>query len=468
MNFKNKEVNMTKHIFFTGITVTSMLLLAHLPIKNYAQYNNVASTSKVSFSNSESYFTDSSSEYLKGTTKDPYIILQPNSAYSSDWGIFSSVIELFSNVQWTVTVPCDWVSIDPMSGENDMYIDIYFSTNLDTVSRSCTVLFEGGGVSAYLDCGQAAHAYLYVIPKTKYVSSDPSSYEILIYSNSSWAYHATNDWIHGADAGFNNEMRTIFYDENTSAQIRSGQVVFTYSYESFHYYHKLIQAPPAGFEMDINVCLEGPFNGTDMNPPEDYTDFQMVQPFNVPPWNYNGTESLSSIPNNNVVDWILFEKREAPRDIFAYPSTMVERQALLLLNNGRIVGLDGSSFIPFEPNINQNLFLVIWHRNHLGIMSTQCLVESQNKLVYDFTSGVNKVYGGMNAIKEVATDVWGMVGGDGDANGIVEESDIYEWSQSAGNSGYKSGDFNLNGQTDNRDKNEIWLPSLGYSSQIPD
>ena len=459
---------MTKHILFARITVTSILLFAHFPNKNYAQNNNGCSNTKVSFSNSESYCTDSSSEYLKGTTKDPFIILQPNSAYSPDWGIFSNMIELFSNVQWTVTVPCDWVSINPMSGENDMYIDIFFSTNLDTVSRYCTVLFEGGGVSAYLYCGQAACPYLYVIPRTKYVTSDSGSYEISIYSNVSWIYNATNEWIYGADAGLKNEMRTISYGENTSTQIRSGVIVFTYSYESFHYYHDLIQAPLEGFEMNIKVCLEGPFNGTDMNPPENYTYFPMVQPFNVPPWNYNGTESLSSIPNNNVVDWILFEKREAPRDIFAFPSTMVERQALLLLNNGRIAGLDGSSFIPFEPSINQNLYLVIWHRNHLGIMSTQSLVESQNKLAYDFTMDADKVFGGTNAVKEVGLNVWGMIGGDGDTNGIIEESDINSWSQSAGNSGYKPGDFNLNGQTDNQDKNEIWLPSLGYSSQIPD
>ncbi len=58
--------------------------------------------------------------------------------------------------------------------------------------------------------------------------------------------------------------------------------------------------------------MEGPFNGTDMN--TDLTDLTYVplnQPYNTSPWNYTGTESVGSIPNSDVVDWILIELRDA-------------------------------------------------------------------------------------------------------------------------------------------------------------
>jgi hypothetical protein len=38
----------------------------------------------------------------------------------------------------------------------------------------------------------------------------------------------------------------------------------------------------------------------------------------------------------------------------------------------------------------------------------------------------------------------------------------------AGKTGYLPADLNLDGQVDNRDKNEIWLKNLGKESQLPE
>ena len=35
-----------------------------------------------------------------------------------------------------------------------------------------------------------------------------------------------------------------------------------------------------------------------------------TQPYNIAPWNYTGTESVTTIPNSNVIDWVLVELRE--------------------------------------------------------------------------------------------------------------------------------------------------------------
>ncbi len=55
--------------------------------------------------------------------------------------------------------------------------------------------------------------------------------------------------------------------------------------------------------LDITVFLEGPYNGTDMNTAINSV-LPLSQPFSGFPWFYLGTESVVSIPNGNIVDWV--------------------------------------------------------------------------------------------------------------------------------------------------------------------
>ncbi len=75
---------------------------------------------------------------------------------------------------------------------------------------------------------------------------------------------------------------------------------------------------------------------------------------------------------------------------------------------------------------------------------------------------------GTDAQVDLGGGVFGMIGGDGDADGLVKVHDIDTvWSYEAGNSGYLSGDFSLDKQTDNIDKNDIWNLNELYISQVP-
>lgn len=122
--------------------------------------------------------------------------------------------------------------------------------------------------------------------------------------------------------------------------------------------------------VDLKVFLEGPFNGTNMNAGiNDLSLLPLSHPYNIPPWNYPGTESVASIPNNQVVDWVLIEGRDAPDAASATETTSFVRQAAFLLSNGKIVDLDGVSLLSTNYSLNNNLFVVIWHRNHLPILS---------------------------------------------------------------------------------------------------
>ncbi|MCD4736215.1 MAG: SprB repeat-containing protein [Bacteroidales bacterium] len=223
--------------------------------------------------------------------------------------------------------------------------------------------------------------------------------------------------------------------------------------------------------LDLKVFIEGPFTGSGMSTALNNAAYvPLLQPYSVYPWYYQGTEAVTSIPNSQVVDWILVELRDAPGEAStATTTTTIGIQAGFLLNDGTVVSTDGLSRLLY-PNlqVNNNLFVVIWHRNHLGIMSAVALQEVAGLYDYDFSYGQSQVYGGVLAHKELNPGVWGMIGGDGNADGLISNQDKIDiWTYQAGLSGYINGDFNLDGQVSNPDKLDMWLPNSGLGSQVP-
>jgi hypothetical protein len=217
----------------------------------------------------------------------------------------------------------------------------------------------------------------------------------------------------------------------------------------------------------MTVLLQGPHNGSAMVP---YLNsiLPLAQPYNVAPWNYNGTESVAIIPNANVVDWMLIELRDAPTAGQATSGTIISRQAAFILNNGKVVGMDGTSILRFEAPVFYNLYAVVHHRNHISVMSATGLTKTLGIYTYNYSTGAGQAYGGTSAHKQIVPGVWGMFGGDGDKNGtvnLVDESAT--WQISAGTKGYLGSDYNLDTQSNNQDKDNIWAPNLGAGTQVP-
>ncbi|GEM_PF-547085 len=222
-----------------------------------------------------------------------------------------------------------------------------------------------------------------------------------------------------------------------------------------------------GILLDLKVFLEGPFNGTEMNPSSGLESFPLAQPYNVAPWNYQGTESVVSIPSGTV-DWVLIELRDTTEASLATPETVIARQAALLMNDGKIVDTAGTNVLTFiSKSVSNNLFVVIRHRNHLAIMSANPVTVSGGIYSYDFTTAITQVYNGGAGYKEIATGVYGMVGGDANADGTIDAADKTLWANDAGTKGYKATDHNMDVQVDNRDKNGTWAGNGAYSGQVP-
>ena len=119
------------------------------------------------------------------------------------------------------------------------------------------------------------------------------------------------------------------------------------------------------FFVSTKIFLEGNYNlGTMSTALNSSGVLPLMQPYSSLPFNYEGAEKVNSIPNNEIVDWVLLELRSGISS-----STFIKKRAALLKSNGNIVDLDGSSPVSFSGIQNGSYYLVIYQRNHLSIMS---------------------------------------------------------------------------------------------------
>ena len=219
-------------------------------------------------------------------------------------------------------------------------------------------------------------------------------------------------------------------------------------------------------EIELTAMLEGPFNGSDMNTTVNAAgDLPLSQPFNIAPWYYQGTESVTSIPINDVVDWVLLETRNANNAASANELTVSSRFAAFMLKDGSITGLDGTSPLPFNTYDSINNYVVIHHRNHLGVLSAQDMDYSNGVYSYDFTSAAEQAYDTVQ--KDLGGGIFGMYAGNANGDNVIGLSDKTVWQSQAGDAGYKSADFDMNGQVDNNDKNLLWQSNYGKESGVP-
>jgi len=130
--------------------------------------------------------------------------------------------------------------------------------------------------------------------------------------------------------------------------------------------------------------------------------------------------------------------------------------------------LDGSSVLSLNHSVIQSLFVVLWHRNHLGVISANALVEIGGVYNYDFTTDSGQAYGSFSQ-KEIVSGIWGLYSGDGNGDGYINDSDKSNiWESQAAAAGYFTGDFNMDCNVNNIDKNDIWNLNKGMGSQVPD
>jgi hypothetical protein len=121
------------------------------------------------------------------------------------------------------------------------------------------------------------------------------------------------------------------------------------------------------------------------------------QPYDSDPmadWYYTGDESVDSIPNDSVADWIVIELREtAAGPSTARQDSTISTRAAFIITDGSITDLDGISELRFKyAKSTDNTHAVIKHRNHLSVMNAVPLGIVDEVRSYDFTDNMAKAY----------------------------------------------------------------------------
>lgn len=222
----------------------------------------------------------------------------------------------------------------------------------------------------------------------------------------------------------------------------------------------------------MNLMLEGPFITSTNKMDTTLRHLSLVpllQPYNTAPWNYTGPESVTSLPQG-VVDWVLLELRQAPTPAAALSTTSFSRRAAFLKYDGTLVELDGISPIRCYNGVvttGNNLYPVIRHRNHLAIMSNNPVTATAGLYSYNFTTGIGQAYPGTGTgFKLLNTGIYGLMAGDADGSGYIDNSDFLLWYNNAGGATYNSADFTMSGYIDNSDF-LLWSQNGGATSQVP-
>jgi len=192
------------------------------------------------------------------------------------------------------------------------------------------------------------------------------------------------------------------------------------------------------------------------------------QPYLAAPWMYNGEEGagwddrayedFAVLHGAKVVDWVLVTFRTG-----LLASTNFAKAAAVVLEDGRVLFPDTSPLTTAYP---ASFYVMIEHRNHIGVLTPTAITVSNRIAAHDFT--IANSYGG-NGQKELEPDVWGMFAGEAEQNlqGFdINGDDKGLWSVENGNFGvYTVGDFNMNGDANGSDKN-YWSVNNGVSSNL--
>ncbi len=198
------------------------------------------------------------------------------------------------------------------------------------------------------------------------------------------------------------------------------------------------------YEFQPILFLEGAYIGSGTMRNDLTTHIPLNHPYSLSPYNYSGTESLSSIPLN-MVDWILIEARSGTPNLIGNRTTFtVETKVGILLTDGTVQGVDGNPVAFDSLNFGEPYYFCIRHRNHLDILTANSIISSA-EMSYDFTTDIVQGFGG-NQLKLSGDGFALLYGGDFNADGVIQTTDYDQWkSNPAILNTYAPMDANLDG-----------------------
>jgi len=156
----------------------------------------------------------------------PILTVSPaNLSVAADAG--NAVVNITSNLSWTVTSNQTWCTLAQSSGIGNAALTINYQPNTVQSQRSAIITFAANGVTNQtVQVTQAAFVpVLSVTPSNQTVNSPSGSAIFNITSNISWTATCADTWCTLANpGGTNNGTLTVIYEENTTLGPRTATI----------------------------------------------------------------------------------------------------------------------------------------------------------------------------------------------------------------------------------------------------
>jgi hypothetical protein len=217
--------------------------------------------------------------------------------------------------------------------------------------------------------------------------------------------------------------------------------------------------------MNAQHVLPGQLNGAFIY------DQPAGQPYQGAPWNYTGNtgtsygDGMGMTPYPpDVVDWVLVSVRHEG----ILPANTIWTCAGWVHKNGNVTFPEDCPGPAINPN--DDYYLLVQHRNHLGILSPSFVNMNCNAEVLEWDFRTSDSYKPIFRVgqKQVEPGVWAMYNCNGDqltSIAAINSADRTLWVSWQGFLGYNPGDYDLNGFTDSTDET-LWKINQNRTSGI--
>lgn len=158
-----------------------------------------------------------------------------------------------------------------------------------------------------------------------------------------------------------------------------------------------------------------------------------------------------------IVDWVWVELRDKNDN-----TNTLGSQSALLQRDGDVVAVDGLSPLGFSSLSSDNYYVVVAHRNHLGVINANTVALSLTSTVLDFSDNNTMQNGGSNTVVDLGNSIFGIYAGDYDGNGNVQVEDVNQASLLIGGS-FTDADIDMNAHVQNLDISII-NPNIGRAA----
>ena len=163
-----------------------------------------------------------------------YLTVVPNAYYCDRWGD-SFVINIESNVDWTISEVPEWITVSAKEGSHNGHVEIVVAplTEETTENRQASLFVEGGGLREQVVVIQDHESYqvFEVTPKHLEVSNEGGVATLTVRSSMPWTATTDTDWVtFSPNSGDGNAEMTVNVTENTAFVSREGYIQFIYTY----------------------------------------------------------------------------------------------------------------------------------------------------------------------------------------------------------------------------------------------